>query len=57
LVEFQPEAVIGWKIVGIEEELSQLLGGRKVDLVRKHALNRHLKDRILSSAQVQYDEG
>jgi hypothetical protein len=57
LVEFQPEAVIGWKIVGIEEELSQLLGGRKVDLVRKNALNRHLKDRILSSAQVQYDEG
>ena len=32
LVEFEPEHIPGWEIVDIEEELSQLFGGRKVDL-------------------------
>jgi uncharacterized protein len=57
LVDFRPEKVVGWKIIEIEDELSQLLGGHKVDMVRTSALNPRLKDRILTSAQVQYDEG
>jgi hypothetical protein len=57
LVEFQPDKVVGWEIVSIEDELSQLLGGRKVDMVRTSALYHRLKDRILASAQVQYEEG
>jgi uncharacterized protein len=57
LVDFRPETVVGWNIITIEDELSQLLGGRKVDMVRTSALNPRLKDRILASAQVQYDEG
>jgi hypothetical protein len=36
--------------------LSQLLGGHKVDMVNPKFLNRHLKDRILDTAQVQYEE-
>lgn len=57
LVEFQPGRMVGWDIINIEDELSHLLGGRKVDLVRTSALSPRLKDRILSSAQVQYEEG
>ena len=57
LVEFAPGHTPGLEIVDIEEELSQLLGGRKVDLVNPKYLNRRLKDRILASAKVQYAEG
>jgi predicted nucleotidyltransferase len=57
LVEFQPDRIIGWKIIEIEDELSALLGDRKVDMVRSDALYHRLKDRILASSVVQYEEG
>ena len=57
LVEFEPDHVVGFGIIEIEEELSRLLGGRRVDLVREKYLNARLRDRVLSSAQVQYTEG
>jgi predicted nucleotidyltransferase len=57
LVEFKPERIVGWEIIDIEDELSQILGGHKVDMVNPKYLIPRLKDRILSSAQVQYDEG
>jgi predicted nucleotidyltransferase len=56
LVDFRPEKVVGWKIIDIEDELSNLLGGHRVDIVRTTALNPRLKDQILASAQVQYEE-
>jgi len=56
LVAFQPEKKIGWEIIRIEDELSSLFGGRKVDMVRESALYHRLRDRILASAQVQYEE-
>jgi predicted nucleotidyltransferase len=57
LVEFRPERVIGWEVIDIEDELSQLLGGHKVDMINPKYLLPRLKDQILNSAQVQYDEG
>ena len=57
LVEFRPDKVVGWEIINIEDELSQLLGGYKVDMVRTNALYHRLRDGILASAQVQYEEG
>ncbi len=57
LVEFAPGHTPGLEIVNIEEELSSLLGGRKVDLVNPKYLNHRLRDRVLSSAEVQYAEG
>jgi uncharacterized protein len=57
LVEFEPGHTPGLEIVDIEEELSGLLGGRRVDLVNPKYLNRHLKDRVLAEAEVQYAEG
>ncbi len=57
LVEFEPGHLVGFGIIDIEEELSQLFGGRKVDMVREKCLNPRLRDRILASAEVQYAEG
>ena len=41
----------------LEDTLSALYGGRKIDLVNPKYLNRHLKERILAEAQLQYGEG
>jgi uncharacterized protein len=57
LVEFAAGHTPGWEIVDIEEELSELLGGRKVDIVNPKYLNRRLRDRVLSEAEVLYAEG
>ena len=56
LVEFAPAHTPGLEIVDIEDELSRLLGGRKVDLVNPKYLNRRIKDRVLAEAEVQYAE-
>ncbi len=57
LVEFEPGHVVGLRIIDIEDELSELLGGRRVDLVSAKSLNARLRDRVLTSAEVQYAEG
>ena len=57
LVEFEPGHTPGWEIVDIEEQLSRLFGGRKVDIVNPKYINRRLKDRILAAAQLQYEQG
>ncbi len=54
LVQFEPGAVIGFRIFDIEAELSEMLGGRRVDLVSEKYLNPYLRDRVLRSAVVQY---
>jgi len=41
----------------MEDELSELCGGRKVDLVNPRYLNPRLRDRILAEARLQYAEG
>ena len=57
LVEFQPDSTPGWEIVDLEEQLSALFGGRRVDVVNPKYLNHRLRERILRSAVVQYAEG
>ncbi len=57
LIEFQPGHAPGWEIVDIEEDISLLFGGRKVDVVNPKYLNRRLKDRVLAAAQLQYEQG
>jgi len=57
LVEFAPGHTPGLAIVDVEEELSALLGGRRVDMVNPKYLNRRLESRVLSEAEVQYAEG
>ena len=57
LVEFEPGHAVGFAIIGMEEELSTLFGGHKVDIVEERYLNRWLRERVLASAEVQYAEG
>ena len=54
LIQFEPDHVVGLGIMDVEQELSQLLGGYKIDLVNEKYLNRRLRSRILAEAQVQY---
>ncbi len=54
LVEFLPGHVPGLRFVTIERELSQLLNGRRVDLVTPKFLNARIRDRVLSSAETLY---
>ena len=51
LVEFEPGHVPGYRLITIQDELSELFGGRPVDLVTK-SLNWRLRQRILAEAQV-----
>lgn len=57
LVEFQPNHAVGLSLIRMEEELSRILGGRKIDLVTPKFLNHRIRDQVLSSAAVQYAEG
>jgi hypothetical protein len=58
LVEFHPEHIPGFiRLHQIEEELSALLGGHKIDMVTPKFLNRWIRERVLSEAEVQYAEG
>ena len=57
LVEFDPAYPVGLRIVAIEDELSQVFGGRRIDLVNAKYLNPRPRDRILAHAEVFYAEG
>lgn len=54
LVEFDLGHVPGWDFFSFQEELSQLLG-RKVDLHTPGFLSRYFRDKVIASAEVQYD--
>lgn len=54
LVEFEPGHVPGYAIITIQDELSVLLGGRKVDLLTPGSLSPFIRERIMSEARVQY---
>jgi predicted nucleotidyltransferase len=58
LVEFEPGHVPGFiRLFGMEEELSAILGGRKVDMVTEKFLNRRIRDKVLANLEVQYVQG
>lgn len=58
LVEFLPEArPTLLDMARIEIELSQALGGRKVDLRTPQDLSRYFRDEVVRTAQVQYVAG
>jgi predicted nucleotidyltransferase len=57
LVDFEPGYAVGFEILDMEEELSRVFGGHKVDIVQEKYLNRWLRARVLASAEVQYAEG
>jgi predicted nucleotidyltransferase len=58
LVEFEPGHVPGFfRLFDLEEELSSMLGGRKVDLRTPQDLSRYFRDEVIATAEVQYAQG
>jgi len=57
LVDYEPGHAPGWEVVDIEDELGQVFGGRKIDLVNRKYLSPRLRDRILASEVLQYEDG
>ena len=55
LVEFEPERVPGLLgLAEIEAHLSQMLGGRSVDLRTPNDLSELFRDLVIETAEVQY---
>jgi len=55
LVEFEPAHVPGFfALYDMEQELSAMAGGRKVDLRTPEDLSRYFRDDVLARAEVQY---
>ncbi len=55
LVEFEPGHVPGLiRLAGMEFELSEILGGRRVDMNTPKTLSRYFRSQVQSEAQVQY---
>lgn len=54
LVEFEPGHVPGLALIRIQEELSAILGHRRVDLVTPKFLNRYIRQRVEAEAAVEY---
>jgi hypothetical protein len=55
LVDFEAGHVPGFfRLFDMEEELSALFDGRKVDLRTPQDLSRYLRDRVTAQAEVQY---
>ncbi len=56
LVEFDPEQLPTlFDLAGMEQELSLLCGGQKVDLRTPEDLSRYFRERVLAEAEVQYE--
>jgi predicted nucleotidyltransferase len=55
LVEFEPGKTPGLAFFGLPEDISPLFGGREIDLGTKQSLNRWIRDKVLTEAEVLYD--
>ena len=55
LVEFEPTARVGYfELYDIEQELSSLLGGRKIDMNTPQGLSKYFRDKVMTTAEAQY---
>ena len=55
LVEFEKGHVPGFiGLYEMEEEFSEILGGRKIDLLTEKFLNRRMRAHVLAEAEVEY---
>ena len=58
LVEFAPDRIPTlFDIAEMEQELSNLWGGRKIDLRTPEDLSRYFRQQVLAEAEVQYAAG
>lgn len=54
MVEFEPDAHVGWEFIDIQEELSKLLG-REVDLHTQKSLSKAFGNKVIQTSQVIYE--
>jgi predicted nucleotidyltransferase len=54
LIEFEPDRTPGFALIRRQDELSELLGGRRVDLVTQGLISPFIRNQVLAEAQVQY---
>ena len=55
LVEFVPEARVGFfELFDMEEELSDILGGVKIDIRTPNEISRYFRNKVISEAELQY---
>ena len=55
LIEFEPDRIPGLlDVAGMEQALSDLFAGRKVDLRTSEDLSPHFRKEVLNRADVQY---
>lgn len=58
LIEFDPAGRPGLtELHELEQALSAVFGGRRVDMVNPKYLNRRIRERVLGEAEVQFAEG
>jgi uncharacterized protein len=58
LVDFSPQHVPDFfSLYDMEQELSTLLGNRRIDLVTEKSLHRLIRGPVLATAKVQYAQG
>jgi predicted nucleotidyltransferase len=58
LVDFMPGHTPGFfKLFEMEEELSGLISGHKVDMRTPEDLSRYFRDKVVTEAEVQYVRG
>jgi uncharacterized protein len=55
LVEFEPGTTPGFGFIGIQDELSEIIG-RKVDLNTPGFISKYFRDEVLREAKVLYDK-
>ena len=57
LVEFEPDTKVGFfKLYDLEQELSRLLDGRRVEMNTPRSLSKYFRDRVLSEAEALYGQ-
>jgi predicted nucleotidyltransferase len=57
LVEFRPQERVGFfRLADMENELRQVLGGRKIDLRTPIDMSRHFREEVVRNARVVYAE-
>lgn len=57
LVEFDPEERVGYvRMAAMERELSELFGGRTVDLRTPSELSPYFRDQVVNEAAVEYSK-
>lgn len=57
LYEFEPGYAVGFEIFTMEEEISKIFGGRRVDLVSEKYFNRRIRNHPYFHPEVIYAEG